>query len=450
MDVNQGLLCGLTNAKADFDGTCDTYDEDAVEKQKKEAEQAVRKENSKRYSGFAQLYLCCVGAGAVLTMILGWINFKTSFNLGNVWFLTVDVIWVLSFVALSIYTVIAFLRMMPNAVGLGKLQLYLVLFTDVLNIVTYYSKTDDVSYWNSPARCIGNMLWVTAFLVYLYMSEELYQKFPKQSRHFLKTDKILIASVLVALLCLFSLGIVKVFVDTHSDKGQMETAVAEITKVLPQRNEYGILSDVYLTDDTCFVVVKSTQINRTDYSSAQIKLAEIMAKENVLHSSSGDYNNPIALLCSEHHYYYTEIWNDIHNVYIYQISLSPSEYDSLSSKSYSYKTSQAVFEKAVFNYNRELPAQFISEDFTLDRVVRHDDSDTIIYNMRLSNVNKSELDVIEADGLKNYVLDNWQYTQDNMMIISEWNHLSILFCFTSDVSPTWKRSFVISSDEYKQ
>ena len=41
MDVNQGLLCGLTNAKADFDGTCDTYDEDAVEKQKKK--------QSKRY-----------------------------------------------------------------------------------------------------------------------------------------------------------------------------------------------------------------------------------------------------------------------------------------------------------------------------------------------------------------------------------------------------------------
>ena len=28
MDMQQGMLCELTNAKADFDGTCPNYDED--------------------------------------------------------------------------------------------------------------------------------------------------------------------------------------------------------------------------------------------------------------------------------------------------------------------------------------------------------------------------------------------------------------------------------------
>ena len=34
MDMQQGMLCELTNAKADFDGTCPNYDEDAKVKAK--------------------------------------------------------------------------------------------------------------------------------------------------------------------------------------------------------------------------------------------------------------------------------------------------------------------------------------------------------------------------------------------------------------------------------
>ena len=34
MDMQQGMLCELTNAKADFDNTCPNYDEDTKEKAK--------------------------------------------------------------------------------------------------------------------------------------------------------------------------------------------------------------------------------------------------------------------------------------------------------------------------------------------------------------------------------------------------------------------------------
>ena len=46
MDMQQGMLCGLTNAKADFEYTCPNYDDDVEESDDIEEELMLYEEDS--------------------------------------------------------------------------------------------------------------------------------------------------------------------------------------------------------------------------------------------------------------------------------------------------------------------------------------------------------------------------------------------------------------------
>ena len=112
MDMKQGMLCGLTNMKADFDMVCPNYEEDTKEKVKNERIEQEYQETL-TVSGWLAFFLWIgVGVGAIGSCILAIASLKDAgltFTTSLIYFFYIG-----SLVTTAVLTIKAFYQKAPN------------------------------------------------------------------------------------------------------------------------------------------------------------------------------------------------------------------------------------------------------------------------------------------------------------------------------------------------
>lgn len=175
-----GLICSLSGGKATFISACENFDKDE--------EAAANKEeinsSSKAWGGFMHFYWFVLVCGAALTLFGNFFTFNLSDYSNSFMLAASDAVLLLSYSALCIYTLIAFVKRLPNAVALGKLQNYLLIAMNTFNLISSGFESDSVLF--SSSRLLGSVIWAVIFLVYLYTNEQVNAIIPKESRHMLK------------------------------------------------------------------------------------------------------------------------------------------------------------------------------------------------------------------------------------------------------------------------
>ncbi|MDD3040701.1 hypothetical protein [Bacteroides sp.] len=179
----------------------------------------------------ALFFLFVVGFGALLTIILSIANFSVDSydaEMGSFFayfFATIDIVYDLGIVWLAFYTIKAFFHKRPNAVFLGKSYLVVVSLSNILLLFS----GDYTDYgWESLPQILKTLIFGVIWFLYLCLSRQVAELFPKEARKVLKKDKYLVGSlVLIPVFLLF----VIFFIYLASSSTFLE--------VSPQQGEYG-------------------------------------------------------------------------------------------------------------------------------------------------------------------------------------------------------------------
>ena len=196
-DMKTGTLCGLTGQKPDFQTQCNNLiiDEKEVEKIQKEKEEVQKSVD--QIGGWTAFFLWCgIGLGLLISTIR---TFMTVFTPGmDGVTIAYSLVYLGLFLLIGIKAILAFYRKQENAVPLATAYCVMIALDAIfLLIVNLIVKQPDG--WSSVIR---NVIWAAIWLTYLYSSEDIKDKFPKETRKWHTLEKVVLAIVAALFLIL--------------------------------------------------------------------------------------------------------------------------------------------------------------------------------------------------------------------------------------------------------
>lgn len=196
-DMKTGTLCGLTGQKPDFQTQCNNLiiDEKEVEKIQKEKEEVQKSVD--QIGGWTAFFLWCgIGLGLLISTIRTIMTVFTPGMDGVT--IAYSLVYLGLFLLIGIKAILAFYRKQENAVPLATAYCVMIALDAIfLLIVNLIVKQPDG--WSSVIR---NVIWAAIWLTYLYSSEDIKDKFPKETRKWHTLEKVVLAIVAALFLIL--------------------------------------------------------------------------------------------------------------------------------------------------------------------------------------------------------------------------------------------------------
>lgn len=112
----------------------------------------------------------------------------------------IDLLFSLALVALACYTIHAFIYIRPKAVFLGRLYIIVIFISNLLTLLS--GDMEDVG-WGSLSQVVKGSVWGLIRFVYLSVSNQVAELFPKENRRIFKRDKYFAGSLLTIPALLF-------------------------------------------------------------------------------------------------------------------------------------------------------------------------------------------------------------------------------------------------------
>lgn len=210
--MEEGRRCSLTRKEPEFEERCENFDGNETEVAEAIKAKTREVEESVGVHGFLAFYLYFgVIGGIILTIVSALVSNVFASRIYSISrsLLACDILMTGSFIAIGIYTVVAFHKRLPNAVALAKTHL---IWFAVTNGLALLSRSVGNGVLNNPVRLIISLVWAGIFFTYLTVSEDVKILIPKETRRLFKGDKITLITVVVTILILFGYGMLEVAV----------------------------------------------------------------------------------------------------------------------------------------------------------------------------------------------------------------------------------------------
>lgn len=157
-------------------------------------------QKDRQIHGWLSFFLFVVGLGAAITVVVSIADFSLdAYDTGGGFFLAyfialVDIAYTLGIGGLAIYTILAFLNKRSNAVFLGKSYLIVIFLSNVLLLLG--GDYDDYGLGSFP-QIMKALIWGVIWFVYLCLSGQVSDLFPKEERKILSRDKYIVGSLML-------------------------------------------------------------------------------------------------------------------------------------------------------------------------------------------------------------------------------------------------------------
>lgn len=433
-----GLICSLSGGKATFISACENFDKDE--------EAAANKEeinsSSKDWGGFMHFYWFVLVCGAALTLFGNFFTFNLSDYSNSFMLAASDAVLLLSYSALCIYTLIAFVKRLPNAVALGKLQNYLLIAMNTFNLISSGFESDSVLF--SSSRLLGSVIWAVIFLVYLYTNEQVNAIIPKESRHMLKYDKPIIWSLSVGFIILFLGGIVSIALNSISSaEDDLKSAVNSYQSSLPIRSESSEIRNAYISDNTLYIDNYAFGYSNDDLTSATMVYYPIFAKELLMFSADLT-SDSLVQKCWAADYGYCAKWFDINGDYTYELNFTVNDLNEMFD-TVSHKTSATTMAAFVEGWNRQCPVQYVGG--TMYERAEMSPESAIVY-LTIQDADYEDLEHLTYSYLKEYLKNHWEYVSDNFTSLAALNEIELTYKFCASCSKHWSEEVTFTPAEY--
>lgn len=431
MHMQQGMLCELTNAKADFEGTCPNYDEDEKEKAKNER---IEKEYQETLtvSGWLAFFLWIgVGFGAVGSCIFAIASLK---DVGLT--LTLDLVYLLYLVSLvttAVLTIKAFYKRASNAVALAKTYIAMIAIDGVVNIANCIIINDN-SDWGAAIR---SFIWAAIWFSYISNSTHVENMIPKSIRTWNITEKILIA--VYALSCALLVGSLAHFVNNPSDSNfyqkeyVIDATIESTNAVLPDYSD-PLVTQLKLVKENGNIIYAYIINNLTDtldantsWELALVNKQQILA-ETALNQDQDVINVMNMFFDSGYNvcYRYLNVSGNI----VYDIVINGEEYNNALKAGVNFKCDEKAYQSLLDYYTSLLPVEYMGDAVLLN--IQHS-TNALTYYVQLPEMSEYDLIFIDQKYLKEYVVENWETLDDNLKTLAKLNGEEIVYrFFTSD------------------
>lgn len=171
-------------------------------------------QKDRQIHGWLSFFLFVVGLGAAITVVVSIADFSLdAYDTGGGAFLAyfialVDIVYTLGIGVLAAYTIMAFLHKRPNAVFLGKSYLIVIFLSNVLLLLG--GDYDDYGLGSFP-QIMKALIWGVIWFVYLCLSGQVSDLFPKEERKILSRDKYIVGSLMLTPVILWGILLLAYF-----------------------------------------------------------------------------------------------------------------------------------------------------------------------------------------------------------------------------------------------
>lgn len=202
MNVQKGIVCGLTGEKPDFNELCPNYEEDAKEVKKEKQVQVERERATKEHltiSGWLAIFLWLViGGGAIASLILSILDVYRDFN----FIILLYYLIFLPCIILTAYlTIKGFYKRDPKAVSLAKTYIAIKAIDTISSIIMSVILDD----YTGIQQIVRSMIWCGIWYSYIVDSKKVKVLIPEEIRTWGKTEKLILAIVLMLNILLLTL-----------------------------------------------------------------------------------------------------------------------------------------------------------------------------------------------------------------------------------------------------
>ena len=452
-NLQTGFYCALDGEKPHFEDFCPNYEYDQ-ERAEELNNRPVLPKREAEIGGFLSFYLFVAGIGGVGSLIaqLTSINLSVDYA-GSKILAAADILLILLYAGVCFYTIYAFVKRRPNAVGLAIIQLSMLVLMNGLNLIV--GDTDGAFKIGSTGQLVVSLIWSVVFFVYLLTSERVKDLIPKEKRRLYKADKIVIFGLLGVVLILFFLGILDVAgVNPFADKRtQLERLVTAADAQLPVDTGNGVTYESITLEDDAIVQTFQSDFRLVNLfgeeDEGNKKEMGLMAKERILYGLYTDKGDEVFATFVPDGYSMVYRLMDSADEIVFDFTISPEEYMEAYESTDTYSTREDVLDAIMELFNAGLPKDFL-EDAWLTSVEKDMGGGGLVFNLAVTPSTVSSLGDRFEKTFHNRIKDNFSKGGNEMVELAYMNDWDMTFRL-SDAGPSkWITSLRFTPAEYKR
>lgn len=451
MDMKQGLLCELTQAKADFEEKCDNFevDQKAAEKEARIAKEREEEngtpepeESDEDARKRGTYWLRLIGALSLVNIALELYGWRFEVGLG----VTTIASFLLGSVGIGIAVVISIMYIVLSYIA----KHYEAEWAYRLGFISYVVDTLSIAALGFGGMIEPiNILTHISILTALYVRHSAYEKCTHQkakSGAWSKSRRVI--TVIMSLIMIGTIALAAWFVKTAAHKSDKEDLASYIERCKSSLKE-DKSADVYCSNIELkenFVVVSfhDNSYKNSDMSPEVLNAIKIYKKENLIFGFEGEINYKLLERCQYTNCGYAINYYDKDNNLSFMVSLTPSEVKTYGNES-AHKTSKQVWSNFLREWNKQFPIDFGGVLCTSAELR----NDTAFYNYTMSDVTIDALENITENGMKASLRENLEEVvmADCYFLLALYNEMYIGFNYTATCSPGWNAKIVFSPAE---
>jgi hypothetical protein len=183
-------------------------------------------------NGWLSFFLFSISLGGILTLIQAFTTFNISnYEIGGGVLVTyigvvTDVLFTSGLLIFCTYTLYSFLNYKRNSVGIGKLYLILLFFSNILALYGgMESGFEENSFFGSSTQIARSLIFSVIWFLYLMLSKQVNEVFPKQNRVVYKRDKILFGLIILIPILYLSFVLLFSFISEKNKQSNVFTGI---------------------------------------------------------------------------------------------------------------------------------------------------------------------------------------------------------------------------------
>ncbi|MGN0187821.1 MAG: hypothetical protein ACI392_08790 [Paludibacteraceae bacterium] len=442
-DAHKGIVCSLTGEHASFADECENYKEDEKELARIELKE-TEYQGSLGISGWLAFFLWVgVGGGAFASVIFTLI---TAFSSGfSVEYTLLSLAGTACLVMVAVKTIFAFYKRKENAVSLAFTYISMIAIDGVMALVISIISDE----YSDLVTTFRQFVWAGIWGIYLYNSSQVEELIPKAKRIWKKFEKCVLGLFIVFE---FLIIVVACFAPTFvlSDAKLIDNIVVNMNYSI-QSDPSSDIKGVRIEGKNLIFRMCIRDVLKVDCDEQALSEQSVVVKYHILSATAIEHDaseyEELKIFFKNHYNLYYE-FVDKNNFLLYSVIISPSEYEEAYMAGSSFKCPDAVIDSLIGIYTEYLPTEFVG-GCQLENIVCDYNRNELIYTMRLPEMdNYTLLMDVDATYLSNYVHENWEYYEDNIVSLAKINKLTICERFLTHDG--YEHAVVrISADEYQ-
>ena len=429
MDMHKGMLCGLTNEFADFEGACPNFEQDWKEVQKQQQiQQEMMNDEDHTVGGWLAIFLWLgIGGGALASIVTTCL--VLSEWLLSTWLVVAHLVMLLCLCTIAVSTIVAFYKRKPNAKALAYTYIATIAIDGIYSIVMYFAITDAPE--SDLALSIRSILWSVIWGAYLAFSTRVENIVPRPRTW--QTFEKMLAGIIVSMYILMAIVTIDMQNNENSifynQRQVVKTILQETNKELPYQDIDGVISQrLFLQKDTIVYSYKLTQTDIKDCAAEDLQLTGMHTKQSILQETA--LQSPDATLSGleyffEHNYSVSFRYYDKWNTLLYSVVINPEDYANALAVGNQFRCDEADFQKAEDIVKTRLPIAYLWEDAELKDI--YHTTDNLYYVIQFTDAYFADVCQIDKSYFRQTILSHFAELEDAVVLMAEMNQMNIVF-----------------------